>query len=66
MAGGFNVLLILLRTSLKGRTLPDELNGYADYARQVRYRLLPGIWQSKEMNPRMAADMAVKGGDARL
>lgn len=34
----------LIRTSLEDRTLQDELAGYADYARQVRYRMLPGIW----------------------
>ena len=36
--------LIVLRTALEDRTLRAELPGYADYARQVRYRLLPGIW----------------------
>ena len=25
-------------------TLHNELDGYADYARRVRYRLMPGIW----------------------
>jgi protein-S-isoprenylcysteine O-methyltransferase Ste14 len=39
-----NVLLIILRTALEDRTLQAELPGYADYARRVRYRLLPGIW----------------------
>jgi protein-S-isoprenylcysteine O-methyltransferase Ste14 len=39
-----NVFLIILRTALEDRTLQAELPGYADYARQVRYRLLPGIW----------------------
>jgi protein-S-isoprenylcysteine O-methyltransferase Ste14 len=38
------VLLIVLRTTLEDRTLQAELPGYAEYARQVRYRLLPGIW----------------------
>jgi protein-S-isoprenylcysteine O-methyltransferase Ste14 len=37
-------MLIILRTALEDRTLQAELTGYADYARQVRYRLLPGIW----------------------
>jgi protein-S-isoprenylcysteine O-methyltransferase Ste14 len=37
-------LIIILRTSLEDRTLQAELPGYADYARQVRYRLLPGVW----------------------
>jgi protein-S-isoprenylcysteine O-methyltransferase Ste14 len=33
-----------LRTCLEDRDLKRELPGYSDYARQVRYRLLPGIW----------------------
>jgi protein-S-isoprenylcysteine O-methyltransferase Ste14 len=36
--------LFVLRTALEDRTLQEELDGYQDYARQVRYRLVPGIW----------------------
>jgi protein-S-isoprenylcysteine O-methyltransferase Ste14 len=36
--------LFVLRTALEDRFLQDELAGYRDYARQVRYRLLPGVW----------------------
>lgn len=36
--------LLVLRTALEDRTLQAELAGYADYVRQVRYRLLPGVW----------------------
>lgn len=36
--------LIILRTALEDRTLQAELPGYAEYARQVRYRLAPGVW----------------------
>lgn len=36
--------LIVLRTVLEDRTLQAELPGYAAYAAQVRYRLIPGIW----------------------
>jgi protein-S-isoprenylcysteine O-methyltransferase Ste14 len=43
-AGGFCAILLTLRTALEDRTLQTELTGYADYARQVRYRLVPGIW----------------------
>jgi protein-S-isoprenylcysteine O-methyltransferase Ste14 len=42
--GVLNAILLLVRTALEDRTLRDELTGYDDYARQVRYRLLPGIW----------------------
>jgi protein-S-isoprenylcysteine O-methyltransferase Ste14 len=41
---GLNVILLILRTALEDRTLQAELMGYVDYARQVRHRLLPGIW----------------------
>ena len=34
----------VLRTALEDRTLHDELAGYADYARRVKYRLVPAIW----------------------
>jgi len=44
IAGGLCAILLILRTSLEDRTLQTELTGYLDYARQVRYRLLPGIW----------------------
>ena len=35
---------IVIRTILEDMTLRNELDGYADYARRVRYRLLPAIW----------------------
>ncbi len=41
---GLGAILLILRTALEDRTLQAELAGYADYARRVRYRLLPGIW----------------------
>ncbi|HNS38464.1 MAG TPA: isoprenylcysteine carboxylmethyltransferase family protein [Anaerolineaceae bacterium] len=41
---GLSVLLLILRTALEDRTLQAELPGYAAYARQVRSRLLPGVW----------------------
>jgi protein-S-isoprenylcysteine O-methyltransferase Ste14 len=34
----------VLRTIMEDLTLHNELDGYADYARRVRYRLLPAIW----------------------
>ncbi len=36
--------LMVVRTALEDRTLQAELPGYAEYARQTRYRLLPGVW----------------------
>jgi len=41
---GLAAILLILRTALEDRTLQAELAGYADYARRVRYRLIPGIW----------------------
>lgn len=36
--------VLVLRTHWEDRTLQAELPGYADYARRVRYRLMPGVW----------------------
>jgi protein-S-isoprenylcysteine O-methyltransferase Ste14 len=44
LASGVCAILLVLRTALEDRTLHAELTGYADYARHVRYRLLPGVW----------------------
>jgi protein-S-isoprenylcysteine O-methyltransferase Ste14 len=38
------VILMTIRTSLEDRTLQNELPGYPEYVREVRYRLVPGIW----------------------
>ena len=42
--GGLIAALFVLRTALEDKTLREELPGYAEYARQVRYRRLPGVW----------------------
>jgi protein-S-isoprenylcysteine O-methyltransferase Ste14 len=44
IAGGLCAILLIIRTALEDRTLLADLAGYVDYARQVRYRLLPGLW----------------------
>lgn len=36
--------LYVLRTALEDRFLQENLADYDEYSRQVRYRLLPGIW----------------------
>jgi protein-S-isoprenylcysteine O-methyltransferase Ste14 len=41
---GFSAILLVVRTALEDRSLKAELKGYDDYALDVRYRLLPGIW----------------------
>jgi protein-S-isoprenylcysteine O-methyltransferase Ste14 len=35
---------LVIRTGLEDRTLREELLGYQDYVRRVRFRLLPGLW----------------------
>jgi protein-S-isoprenylcysteine O-methyltransferase Ste14 len=41
---GLAILGYIVRTALEDGTLRKELNGYANYAARVRYRLFPGIW----------------------
>ena len=44
VAGGVLALLLVIRTELEDKTLHGELLGYTEYARQTRYRLMPGVW----------------------
>lgn len=37
-------VVLIVRTRLEDATLQEKLEGYRDYAKRVRYRLLPGIW----------------------
>lgn len=37
-------LLMVLRTVLEDRELHAGLEGYVEYAKQTRYRLVPGVW----------------------
>ncbi len=41
---GITVILLIIRTSLEDKLLRSELNGYVEYTKRVRYRLLPGLW----------------------
>lgn len=38
------IALLAWRAVLEEETLKQELEGYADYAARVRYRLVPGVW----------------------
>ena len=38
------LIIAVIRTVLEDQTLQDELPGYPDYARRVRYRLIPWIY----------------------
>ena len=42
--GALAALLMIVRTGLEDRMLHERLPGYADYAQQTRYRLIPGVW----------------------
>ena len=42
--GIVGVVVYVIRTALEDGTLQRELPGYADYARQTRFRLIPGVW----------------------
>jgi protein-S-isoprenylcysteine O-methyltransferase Ste14 len=38
------LIITVIRTVLEDQTLQEELQGYRDYARRVRFRLIPGIY----------------------
>ena len=40
----FLTVLLIVRTYLEDRTLLAELEGYAEYVKQTRYRLIPWLW----------------------
>jgi len=44
LTGAATALLILMRTALEDGTLQTELPGYKEYAADVRFRLIPGVW----------------------
>ncbi len=42
--GALAAVMMFIRTVYEDRMLQTELPGYSEYARQVRYKLFPGIW----------------------
>lgn len=42
--GSLFAMLLVVRTALEDRTLQDELEGYKEYTRRVRHRLISHIW----------------------
>jgi protein-S-isoprenylcysteine O-methyltransferase Ste14 len=42
--GALGIMGMMVRTNLEDTTLQNELAGYAEYAQQVRYRLVPYVW----------------------
>lgn len=41
---GIYVILMIFRTWLEDKTLQEELEGYIEYTKKVRYRIFPGLW----------------------
>ena len=44
ISGGLIGVLFIIRTAREDQMLQDELEGYSVYTKQVRFRLVPGIW----------------------
>lgn len=38
------ISLLVIRTSLEDKTLREELEGYVEYSKKTRYKLIPLIW----------------------
>jgi protein-S-isoprenylcysteine O-methyltransferase Ste14 len=38
------IIANIIRTAKEDQMLLSELPGYVDYAKKVKYRLIPGIW----------------------
>lgn len=43
-SGGMAAIVTLLRMALEDTTLQKELEGYEEYSKRVRFRLIPGVW----------------------
>ncbi len=41
---GMLAIVLIVRTALEDRTLRQELPGYPEYAQQIKYRMIPGVW----------------------
>ena len=41
---GILAIIVVIRTALEDRTLQNEMPGYREYAKQVKYRLIPLVW----------------------
>ncbi len=38
------IVILVIRTRLEDQALQEKLEGYREYTKRVRYRLIPGIW----------------------
>lgn len=41
---GIASMVLIVRTQWEDQTLQEELNGYKEYAKRVRYKLIPSVW----------------------
>lgn len=41
---GVALLVLFVRTQWEDQTLQEDLNGYKEYTRRVRYKLIPSVW----------------------
>ncbi|MFC1726468.1 methyltransferase family protein [candidate division KSB1 bacterium] len=41
---GITAIILIIRTSLEDKTLRNELTGYVEYTKNVKYRLIPYVW----------------------
>lgn len=41
---GLASIVLIVRTEWEDQMLQQELNGYMEYAKRVRYKLIPGVW----------------------
>lgn len=44
VAALIGLVVMVIRTAKEDQTLHEELPGYADFAQDTRYRLIPGVW----------------------
>jgi len=44
LAGLVGAVLLIIRTALEDKVLLEELAAYNDYAKKMRWRLIPWIW----------------------
>ena len=42
--GAVAAAILVLRTYMEDKTLHKELDGYKEYAKKVKYKIIPGIW----------------------
>lgn len=40
----FAIIVTVIRTFFEDAMLKNELKGYAEYAKKIKYRLVPGVW----------------------